>query len=57
MSNIGKILGLPTERYVFCPLRKIIIAPHIVLKESLAGKIIKINLVKSFAFYERHLIL
>lgn len=42
MSNTGKILGLLTERYVFCPLRKIMKAPKKILKKSLAGKIIKI---------------
>lgn len=50
MRNTGKILSLPTERYVFCPVRKIMIAHHIILEESLAGKIIKIIHVKYFDF-------
>lgn len=57
MTNTGKILGLLTERYVFCPLRKIMTAPQKILKKSLAGKIIKINHANYFTFYERHLIL
>lgn len=49
--------GLPTKINTFFPLRKIMIAPHISLKEPLSGKIIKINHVNSFAFYKSHLIL
>lgn len=55
MRNAGKIPALATERSMFSPLFKIMVAPHVILKGYLAEKII--NHVKSSAFYKRHLVL
>lgn len=55
MRKTGKIPALPTERSMFSPLLNIMVAPHVILKVSLAEK--TINHVKFSASYKRHLVL